>query len=155
METVQEVDEPKESPPIQPDGSPGNLPLNSISSSSTSPSSVKLNQSYIEKQQKDQNNIEKSNTIPSTHHHPPITNDNTDIVLDISSNQTTEDTCNNSFVDIQQIKNNSICSNSSKIDVDDVEIDVTTPLLNGKNSTNTTSNDYSISEKDALLESSN
>lgn len=147
METVQEVDEPKESPPICPDGSPGGLPLTSISSSSASPNSVKLNQNYIDKHQKDQNNMDSVNQQSSIQ----ANSNNSNIITDIS-NTTTEERNITNVVEPKPIDDN---SSNNKIDHDDVEIDVTTPLLNGKNSTNVTSNDFSISEKHALLESSN
>lgn len=141
METVQEVDEPKESPPLPVGGSPI-PPLTSVSSSSASPSSVKLNQNYIEKLQLQK---ETTSTVPTSVAPSQIMTNVT-----TTSNGGIIET-NNDTIDIKlEITNNKV--NNSE---DDNEIDVTTPLLDGKNSTNINANDYNASEKDALLRSNN
>ncbi|XP_065080499.1 adenylate cyclase type 3 isoform X2 [Ochlerotatus camptorhynchus] len=145
METVQEVDEPKESPPALPIGSPAH-PITSVSSSTTSPNSVRLNQEYVEMKVSS-----TSNTVASNKHHQQQP----------QQQQQQQQQLNSEHKHQQAISTTVVSSSESNSDGDTKplfngeaeEADVKTPLLNDKNSTN--ANHFSESEKDALIENSN
>lgn len=146
---VEQLRETVTSPLPIPEGSPIGVPLHSISSSSTSPNSVKLNQNYIDKIQATK--LEEtltsnetaetiSNGIDSNYMSPKLSESNSSNNIKTTKIQSTS------------ASGGAVAASTSE---DDVEIDVTTPLLDDKNSTNFNTNDFNISEKDALLESSN
>lgn len=136
METVQEVDEPKESPPALPTESPAHQ-ITSVSSSTTSPNSVRLNQEYVEMKVSS-----TSNTITSNENHRQQAADL----------QQLNSTTNTTVVSAAEQKSE---GGGVKIlfNGETEEADVKTPLLDDKNSTN--ANHFSEGEKDALIENSN
>nr|XP_029727324.1 adenylate cyclase type 3-like [Aedes albopictus]XP_029727325.1 adenylate cyclase type 3-like [Aedes albopictus]XP_029727326.1 adenylate cyclase type 3-like [Aedes albopictus]XP_029727327.1 adenylate cyclase type 3-like [Aedes albopictus] len=133
METVQEVDEPKESPPALPTESPAHQ-ITSVSSSTTSPNSVRLNQEYVEMKVSSTSNTETSN------HHQQHQS-----VEQQQANSTTVVSTGDQILDGGGVK---VLFNGEP-----EEADVKTPLLDDKNSTN--ANHFSEGEKDALIENSN
>ncbi|XP_062548182.1 adenylate cyclase type 3 [Armigeres subalbatus] len=136
METVQEVDEPKESPPALAIESPAHQ-ITSVSSSTTSPNSVRLNQEYVEMKVSS-----TSNTVTSNEHHQQQPAEQQQ---PLQTNSTTV------------VNASDLISNSSGVTVlfngETEEADAKTPLLDDKNSTN--ANHFSEGEKDALIEVSN
>lgn len=139
METLPEMDESKESTP--PNEQSGSL-LPSISSSSNSPNSVKVNQTYLKSQL---NQTAQNETFA--------------IELNVTTNNTKMVAANN--VDNLSVEcNDNIslvnCSGSSALS-SDVDTEASTPLLDAKNSTNsdTINSGYSDSEKAALIFNSN
>ena len=147
MEPVQEVEEPKESP-IKPQNvaeSPAHQ-LTSVSSSTTSPSSVRLNQEYVELQEST-SNVKEPNTITNEQSQTIVNNDSFN--NNIINNTNTNNNNNNN------INSNSNSTSQCIISGDDLENEVQIPLLDEKNSTNMISNHYNIGETDALLENSN
>lgn len=137
METLPEVDESKESTP--PNEQSGSL-LPSISSSSNSPNSVKVNQTYLKSPP---NQTAQNETFAIELN---ATMNNTNILANNVDNLSLE--CNDNINLIN-------CSGSgSALDVDN---EASTPLLDAKNSTNsnTINSGYSDSEKEALIFNSN
>ncbi|KAG4080688.1 hypothetical protein HA402_013218 [Bradysia odoriphaga] len=139
METLPEMDESKESTP--PNEQSGSL-LPSISSSSNSPNSVKVNQTYLKSQlnQTAQNEtlaIELNATMNDT----KVANNVDNLSLECNDN-------------INLVNCSSDGSNSALLDVD---TEASTPLLDAKNSTNSNAinSGYSDSEKEALIFNSN
>lgn len=132
METLQEVEEPKEIPLISANDSPIPTALTSVSSSSASPNSVRLNQDYFERQQQQQHQQQKISTN--------IENDSRIDESSISENDTS--------INLSLNKENDLGVGSSE---DDNESDVKTPLLENKNSNNLSSINFSGSEKESLL----
>lgn len=136
METLPEMDESKESTPNEPSGSL----LPSISSSSNSPNSVKVNQTYLRSQP-----------------NQTAQNESSSIELNVTKNNNTNVVANN--VDTLSIASNDninlVSSDSNAIL--DMESEASTPLLDAKNSTNSNAinSDYSGSEKEALIFNSN
>lgn len=137
METLPEMDESKESTPPN---EPSNSLLPSISSSSNSPNSVKVNQTYL-KSQLNQSAQNESSAIELN-----VTMNNTKLVANIVDNLSLE--CNDNINLVN-------CSGSNALL--DTDTEASTPLLDAKNSTNsnTINSGYSDSEKEALIFNSN
>lgn len=140
METVQEVDEPKESPPALPIGSPAHQ-ITSVSSSTTSPNSVRLNQEYVEMKVSS-----TSNAVTSNEHHQQQHQQ-----LQQTSEQKHQQATSTTVVSSSESKSDG--GTKPLFNGETEEADVKTPLLDDKNSTN--ANHFSESEKDALIENSN
>lgn len=139
METLPEMDESKESTP--PNEQSGSL-LPSISSSSNSPNSVKVNQTYLKSQlnQTAQNEtlaVELNANMNNT----KLANNVDNLSLECNDN-------------INLVNCSSDGSSSALLDVD---TEASTPLLDAKNSTNSNAinSGYSDSEKEALIFNSN
>lgn len=143
METLPEMDESKESTP--PNEQSSSL-LPSISSSSNSPNSVKVNQTYLKSQlnQTAQNEtfaIELNATTMS-HTKNVLANNLDNLLLECNDN-----------INLVNCSGGS-SSSSALLDVD---TEASTPLLDAKNSTNSNAinSGYSDSEKEALIFNSN
>lgn len=139
METVQEVDEPKESPPALPTESPAHQ-ITSVSSSTTSPNSVRLNQEYVEMKVSS-----TSNTTGTSNHHQQQHQS--------AEQQQQQQTNSTTVVSVAGDQNTDGCGVKVLFNGETEEPDVKTPLLDDKNSTN--ANHFSEGEKDALIENSN
>ncbi|XP_058824460.1 adenylate cyclase type 3 [Topomyia yanbarensis] len=133
METVHEVEEPKESPLAPPTESPVHH-IASASSSTTSPNSVRLNQEYVEMKVSSTSNMVTLNehNHQQEQHLQQTTNDSTTVISNESKREMDSKTLLNGEAE---------------------EVDAKTPLLNDKNSTN--ASHFNDGEKDALLENSN
>lgn len=142
METLPEVEEPKETPQISAYDSPIPTALTSVSSSSASPNSVRLNQDYFERQQLllQQQQQQKISTN--------IENDSKIDESSISENDTSINLSLNKENDL--ILNNQIDLGVGSSE-DDNDSDVKTPLLENKNSNNLNSINFSGNEKESLL----
>ncbi|XP_058057684.1 adenylate cyclase type 3 [Anopheles bellator] len=169
METVQEVDESKESPPaLAPPSdiiSPAHQ-LHSVSSSTTSPNSVRLNQEYVElkvsssaaattmqeTQHHEQELIQQSQQLQMTSSTLTMVSEKTVGSTSIAISNSSSSTIDTNVTKlVQSSTKSSSLFNGSETTVD--ETDVQTPLLEDKNSTNSTSNrHFGEGEKDALLE---
>lgn len=140
METLPEVEEPKEIPQISAYDSPIPTALTSVSSSSASPNSVRLNQDYFERQQ-----------ILLQQQQKISTNIENDCKIDESSISENDTSINLSL----NKENDLILNNQIDLGVgsseDDNESDVKTPLLENKNSNNLSSINFSGNEKESLL----
>ncbi|KFB39059.1 AGAP009315-PA-like protein [Anopheles sinensis] len=154
METVQEVDESKESPPaLAPPSTDGASPAHqphSVSSGTTSPNSVRLNQEYVEMKvssqiTQDQQAGKLSSTLTVVTEKTTTTTSNTS--SSISTLETSVSKTAASSVRSSNLFNGSEPGGSAE-DASDVQ----TPLLEGENSTNASSNHIGEGEKDALLE---
>ncbi len=139
METLPEMDESKESTP--PNEQSRSL-LPSISSSSNSPNSVKVNQTYLKSQQSQLSAQNETFAIELN-----ATMNNTKLVANNVDNLSLE--CNDNINLVN-------CSGSSSALLD-VDTEASTPLLDAKNSTNSNAinSGYSDSEKEALIFNSN
>lgn len=141
METLPEVDESKESTP--PNEQSSSL-LPSISSSSNSPNSVKVNQTYLKSQQNQtaQNETFAIELNATMSHTKTVESHNVD-------NLSLE--CNDN---INLVNCSGGSSSSALLDVD---TEASTPLLDANNSTNSNAinSGYSDSEKEALIFNSN
>lgn len=133
METLPEMDESKESTPRN-EQSESLLP--SISSSSNSPNSVKVNQKYLKS-------------------HQTAQNDTLAIELNVTTNNTNSVANNVDYLALECNDNINLVSGSS--DMSSVDTEASTPLLDAKNSTNLNAmnSGYSDSEKEALIFNSN
>ena len=156
METVPEVDESKETSSIGAPGSP--LPQNitapsavtSSSCSTTSPNSVKSNHVLQHPREHSQPQIPNiSNTIQSNSLPVPSLDNNTQP----SSNNTIEIVKHVDKV-VETVSNDNSNNIINSTTISDSEKDDETPLLDGKNSTNINTNEFSGSEKDALINNS-
>ncbi|XP_053667257.1 adenylate cyclase type 3 [Anopheles marshallii] len=160
METVQEVDESKESPPaLAPPTTDGSSPahqLHSMSSSTTSPNSVRLNQEYVEMKASTnsttttlQESIKQqaSSTLTVVSEKTTTAVSNT-----ISSTSSTSSTMETTVSKTAQssVRSSALYNGGEATPAD--ESDAQTPLLEGKNSTNSSSHHFGEGEKDALLE---
>lgn len=134
METLPEVEEPKEIPQISAYDSPIPTALTSVSSSSASPNSVRLNQDYFERQQL---------LLQQQQQQKNSTNLETDSKIDESSFSE-----NDTSINLSLNKENDLGVGSSE---DDNDSDVKTPLLENKNSNNLNSINFSSNEKESLL----
>lgn len=134
METLPEVEEPKDIPQLSAHDSPIPTALTSVSSSSASPNSVRLNQDYFERQQL---------LLQQQQHQKISTNIENDSRIDESSISE-----NDTSINLSLNKENDLGVGSSE---DDNESDVKTPLLENKNSNNLSSINFSGSEKESLL----
>ncbi|XP_050076662.1 adenylate cyclase type 3 [Anopheles maculipalpis] len=157
METVQEVDESKESPPaLAPPTTDGSSPahqLHSMSSSTTSPNSVRLNQEYVE--MKASNSSTTTAVQESTTTKQQASSTLTVVsekMTTISSTSSTSSTIETTVSKTAQssVRSSTLFNGGEATPVDDS--DAQTPLLEGKNSTNSSSNHFGEDEKDALLE---
>ncbi|XP_055634057.1 adenylate cyclase type 3 [Toxorhynchites rutilus septentrionalis] len=139
METVQEVEEPKESPPALQTGSPAHQ-ITSVSSSTTSPNSVRLNQEYVEMKVSSVSNAVATSGLQQNAPH---------------ADEHKQQQQQQSFGGITVTDKDSKTDDGTKpvFNGEPEEADVKTPLLKDKNSTN--ANHFSEGEKDALLENSN
>ncbi|KAL9707790.1 hypothetical protein quinque_011308 [Culex quinquefasciatus] len=139
METVQEVEEPKESPPaLAPSESPAHQ-ITSVSSSTTSPNSVRLNQEYVEMKV---SSSSTSNAVPAI----TVNEQNHQLVTEQKQQSSKESKAGDGV-------SSSGDGKPPLFNGETEDADVKTPLLNDKNSTN--ANHFSEGEKDALLENSN
>lgn len=134
METLPEMDE--STPPNEQTGSL----LPSISSSSNSPNSVKVNQTYLKSQQ---NQTAQNETFG--------------IELNVTMNNTKHVAINVDNVSVECNDNISLVNCSGSSVLSDVDTEASTPLLDAKNSTNSNAinSGYSDSEKEALIFHSN
>ncbi|XP_052865244.1 adenylate cyclase type 3 [Anopheles cruzii] len=168
METVQEVDESKESPsalaPPSDIISPAHQ-LHSVSSSTTSPNSVRLNQEYVElkvssstaastmqETQHQEQEHQQSQQLQMTSSTLTMVSEKTVASASIAISNSSSSTIDTNVTKlVQSSTKSSSLFNGSEATVD--ETDVQTPLLQDKNSTNSTSNrHFGEGEKDALLE---
>uniref|UniRef100_A0A1S4H1H7 adenylate cyclase n=1 Tax=Anopheles gambiae TaxID=7165 RepID=A0A1S4H1H7_ANOGA len=163
METVQEVDESKESPPaLAPPPGDGASPahqLHSVSSPSTaSPNSVRLNQEYVEMKasnastamlQESSSSI-SNNTTTTTSTKLTVVSEKTTTISSTSSTSSTTAETSVSKTAQSSVRSSSLFNGSEATPAD--ESDAQTPLLEGKNSTNASSHHFGEGEKDALLE---
>ncbi|XP_041775582.1 adenylate cyclase type 3 [Anopheles merus] len=163
METVQEVDESKESPPaLAPPPGDGASPahqLHSVSSPSTaSPNSVRLNQEYVEMkassastamlQESSSSSISNNTTTTSTK--LTVVSEKTTTISSTSSTSSTTVETSVSKTAQSSVRSSSLFNGGEATPAD--ESDAQTPLLEGKNSTNASSHHFGEGEKDALLE---
>ncbi|XP_053673323.1 adenylate cyclase type 3 [Anopheles nili] len=167
METVQEVDESKESPPAlappptESVTSPAHQ-LHSVSSSTTSPNSVRLNQEYVEMKVSGATSSSTTSTVQEIQRHQEqkVTQQASSTLTVVSEKTTTgsiSNTSSSSTIETtvsktaqSSVRSSSLFNGSEPAPTD--ESDVQTPLLEGKNSTNANSNHFGEGEKDALLE---
>uniref|UniRef100_A0AAG5CW34 adenylate cyclase n=1 Tax=Anopheles atroparvus TaxID=41427 RepID=A0AAG5CW34_ANOAO len=159
METVQEVDESKESPPaLAPPPADGVSPahqLHSVSSGTTSPNSVRLNQEYVElkvsgsgqmPQEQLSGKVSSSLTVVSERNAVNTTTTTSNTSSSISTIETTV-----SKTGASSVRSSNLFNGGEPGPPEDTS-DAQTPLLEGKNSTNANSNHIGEGEKDALLE---
>uniref|UniRef100_A0A182K5K3 adenylate cyclase n=1 Tax=Anopheles christyi TaxID=43041 RepID=A0A182K5K3_9DIPT len=156
METVQEVDESKESPPaLAPPPTDGSSPahqLHSMSSSTTSPNSVRLNQEYVEMKAsnsattatttmlqesstKQQQQQQASSTLT-------VVSEKTTTVSSTSSTSSTTLETTVSKTAQSSVRSSTLFNGGEATTAD--ESDAQTPLLEGKNSTNASSNHFAL-----------
>lgn len=140
MDTLPEVEEPKETRQISAYDSPIPTALTSVSSSSASPNSVRLNQDYFERQQLLLQQQQKNSTN--------IENDSKIDESSISENDTSINLSLNKENDL--ILNNQIDLGVGSSE-DDNESDAKTPLLENKISNNLNSINFNGNEKESLL----
>uniref|UniRef100_A0A182QTA8 Adenylate cyclase type 3 n=1 Tax=Anopheles farauti TaxID=69004 RepID=A0A182QTA8_9DIPT len=168
METVQEVDESKESPPaLAPPPTEGTSPahqLHSVSSSTTSPNSVRLNQEYVEMKVSSAQQASSTTTTSTLqesssrqqqqqHQHQLACSTLTVVSEKTTTTNTTISNASStsSTIETSVSKTASLFNGANEPTPTD-DSDAQTPLLEGKNSTNCSSNHFGEGEKDALLE---
>uniref|UniRef100_A0A182YNG8 Adenylate cyclase type 3 n=1 Tax=Anopheles stephensi TaxID=30069 RepID=A0A182YNG8_ANOST len=157
METVQEVDESKESPPaLAPPTTDGTSPahqLHSMSSSTTSPNSVRLNQEYVEMKASNSSStttaVQESVTKQQASSTLTVVSEKTTTISSTSSTSSTIETTVSKTAQ-SSVRSSTLFNGGEGTPADDS--DAQTPLLEGKNSTNASSNHFGEGEKDALLE---